>query len=302
MRIGLNLPHYGSLTSPEAVTGVSRAAEALGYDSLWTGDRILAPVRPSDRYPGGDGTMPAEMATYLDPLTALTFAAAGTSRIRLGTSTLNAPWYPPVLLARTLTTLDVLSRGRLDVGLGLGWLRDEYTATGVPWPGRGARLDETLDVLEAIWGAEVVAHEGRRFRVPPSRIMPKPVQRPRPPILLAGLTPQATTRIARRADGWLAVGLPLPYLGSLWQKIRTEAEAYGRDPGKLRMVQRLNPRLTDSPADPARVPATGTLRQLADYAKAAGADEVFIDLTLTVTTEEQMLDLAGRFLDLMRAG
>ena len=192
MRIGLNLPHDGSLISPEADTEVSRAAEDLGYDSLWTGDRLLSPLAPSDRYPGGDGTMPAEMNTYLDPLTALTFAAAGTSRIRLGTSTLNAPWYNPVLLARTLTTIDVLSRGRLDVGLGLGWSRDEYEAAGVPWRGRGARLDEILDVLEAVWGADVVAHEGRRFRVPDSRINPKPLQRPRPPILLAGL---------RRASG-----------------------------------------------------------------------------------------------------
>lgn len=302
MRIGLNLPHYGSLTSPEAVTGVSRAAETLGFDSLWTGDRLLSPLVPSDRYPGGDGTMPAEMSTYLDPLTALTFAAAGTSRIRLGTSTLNAPWYPPVLLARTLTTIDVFSRGRLDVGLGLGWSRDEYTATGVPWRGRGERLDEIIDVLEAVWAAPVVGHEGVHFRVPDSRIEPKPVQRPRPPILLAGLRPQATTRIARRADGWLAVGLPLPYLRSLWDKIRSEAEAYGRDPGTLRMVQRLNPRLTTSPADPARVPATGTLEQVAAYAKAAAADEVFIDLTLTVTHQDEMLDLAGRFLGLMRAG
>ncbi|BCJ48530.1 LLM class F420-dependent oxidoreductase [Actinoplanes sp. NBRC 14428] len=302
MRIGLNLPHYGSLTSPEAVSGVSRAAEDLGFDSLWTGDRILAPLRPTDRYPGGDGVMPAEMATYLDPLTALAFAAAGTSRIRLGTSTLNAPWYPPVLLARTLTTLDVLSRGRLDVGLGLGWQRDEYAAVGVPWSERGARLDETLDVLEKIWGQEVVAHEGAAFRVPESRILPKPAQRPRPPILLAGLTPRAMSRIARRADGWLAVGLPLPYLRALRQQARTEAEAAGRDPGALRVVQRLNPRLSGSPADPARVPATGTLRQIADYAKAAAADEVFVDLSLTVSSEAEMLDVAGTFLELMRAG
>ncbi|PRY33468.1 TIGR03619 family F420-dependent LLM class oxidoreductase [Pseudosporangium ferrugineum] len=302
MRIGLNLPHYGSLTSPEAVSGVSRAAEDLGFDSLWTGDRILAPLRPTDRYPGGDGVMPAEMVTYLDPLTALAFAAAGTSRIRLGTSTLNAPWYPPVLLARTLTTLDVLSRGRLDVGLGLGWQRDEYAAVGVPWSERGARLDETLDVLEKIWGQEVVAHEGAAFRVAESRILPKPAQRPRPPILLAGLTPRAMSRIARRADGWLAVGLPLPYLRALRQQARTEAEAAGRDPGALRVVQRLNPRLSGSPADPARVPATGTLRQIADYAKAAAADEVFVDLSLTVSSEAEMLDVAGTFLELMRAG
>ncbi|MFI5935264.1 TIGR03619 family F420-dependent LLM class oxidoreductase [Actinoplanes sp. NPDC051494] len=302
MRIGVNLPHYGTLTGPDDVLEVSRAVEAMGYDSLWTGDRLLSPLEPSDRYPGGDGTMPAEMGVYLDPLTTLTFAAAATTRLRLGTSTLNATWHPPVLLARTLTTLDVLSRGRLDVGLGLGWLQDEYTATGVAWDRRGERLDEIIDVLEKIWGEEVVAHDGARYRVPASRILPKPVQRPRPPILLAGLTPAALTRVARRGDGWLAVGMPLPYLGSLWDKLKAETQRYGRDPGTLRMVLRLNPRITTEPADPSQVPARGTLEQIAAYAKDSGADEVFVDLTLTVRSREQMLDLAGRFLDLMRAG
>ncbi|AGL18417.1 TIGR03619 family F420-dependent LLM class oxidoreductase [Actinoplanes sp. N902-109] len=302
MRIGINLPHYGALTGPDDIIEVSRAVEAMGYDSLWTGDRLLSPLRPSHRYPGGDGTMPAEMNVYLDPLTALTFAAATTSRVRLGTSTLNATLYPPVALARTLTTLDVLSRGRLDVGLGLGWLGDEYTASGVPWERRGERLDEILDVWDKVWVDDVVRHEGARYRVPDSRIEPKPVQRPRPPILLAGLTPQAMTRIARRGDGWLAVGLPLPYLGSLWEQVKTESERYGRSPGAIRMVQRLNPRVTPGPVDPAEVPARGTLEQIAAYAKAADPDEVFIDLTLTVRSRAAMLDLAGRFLHLMRAG
>ena len=302
MRIGLNLPHYGTLTDPETIIEVSRGAEELGFDSLWTGDRLLSPLTPSDPYPGGDGTMPAEMGTYLDPLTALTFAAAHTGRVRLGTSTLNALFHPPVVLARTLTTLDVLSRGRLTVGLGLGWLRDEYTAAGVGWSGRGARLDETLDLLDEIWTDEVVSHQDRHFTVPPSRINPKPVQRPRPPILLAGFDPRALRRVARRADGWLAVGLPLPYLAGMWATIGRQAQEYGRDPAGLRMVQRLNPRLTDSPADPARVPAYGTLTQVVDYAKAANADEVFVDLTLTARTADETLDIAGRFLAAMRAG
>ncbi|WP_305788866.1 TIGR03619 family F420-dependent LLM class oxidoreductase [Symbioplanes lichenis] len=302
MRIGLNLPHYGALTGPEDITEVSRAAEDMGYDSLWTGDRLLSPVHPRDRYPGGNGEMPAEMNVYLDPLTALSFAAASTRRVRLGTSTLNAGWYPPVLLARTLTTLDVLSAGRLDVGLGLGWSRDEYEAVNVPWEDRGGRLDEILDLLEKIWGGGVVAHEGARYRVPASGIEPKPVQLPRPPVLLAGLQPAALGRVARRADGWLAVGLPLPVLTAMWQKIQTQAEEYGREPGAVRMVQRLNPRLTAGPVGDAQVPARGTLEQIAEYAKRAAADEVFIDLTLTVTGRAQMLDLAGRFLELMRAG
>ncbi|WP_067500985.1 TIGR03619 family F420-dependent LLM class oxidoreductase [Actinoplanes sp. TFC3] len=302
MRIGINLPHYGALTGPDDIVEVSRAVEAMGYDSLWTGDRLLSPLNPRDRYPGGDGTMPEEMTVYLDPLSALTFAAAHTTRVRLGTSTLNATLYPPVAMARTLTTLDVLSRGRLDVGLGLGWSSDEYTASGVPWQQRGARLDEILDVWEKIWTEDVVAHEGARYRVPPSTVSPKPVQRPRPPILLAGLTPQAMTRVARRADGWLAVGLPLPYLGSLWEQVKTQAETYGRDPGSIRVVQRLNPRVTPEPVEPTHVPARGTIEQISRYAHSAAADEVFLDLSLTVRSRAHMLDLAGRFLELMRAG
>ncbi|MFI7542842.1 LLM class flavin-dependent oxidoreductase [Actinoplanes sp. NPDC049599] len=169
-------------------------------------------------------------------------------------------------------------------------------------PGRGDRLDETLDLLGTIWADEVVTHTGRHFTVPASRIGPKPVQRPRPPILPAGFDPRALRRVARRADGWLAVGLPLPHLAGMWATIRRQAGEYGRDPGDLRMVQRLNPRLTDTPADPARVPAYGTLHQIADYARAARADEVFIDLTLTVRTADEMLDLAGGFLAAIQAG
>lgn len=298
MRIGLNLPNYGPLANPDDIVAVSRAAEELGYDSLWTGDRILTAVHPSDRYPGGDGTMPEQMNISIDPLQAMTFAAAVTSRVRLGTSTLNGPWYQPVLLARQLTTLDVLSGGRLDVGLGLGWSRDEYRAVGVPWQERGSRLDELLDVLEKIWAGGTVSHEGEHHVVPESSIEPKPVQRPGPPILLAGFTPRAMSRVARRGDGWLAVGMPLPRLAALWSTITTEAEGYGRKP---RMVLRVNPRLSDSPAAPERVPGAGTIEQVAEYAHAAQPDEVFVDLTLTTSSREQMLDVAGRLLPLLRS-
>jgi probable F420-dependent oxidoreductase len=305
MRIGLGLPHYGAFADPEALVTVARAAEAMGYDSLWTGDRILAPVEPSDPYPAGDGMLPHQFATYLDPLGALTFAAAATERIRLGTSTLNALWHSPVVLARSLTTLDVLSRGRLEAGFGLGWLRDEFTATNTPWHERGARFDETLDVLEKIWSADVVTHEGRFFSIPRSTILPKPVQRPRPPILLGGFTPAGLRRVGRRADGWLAVGMPLPHLTGLWRTVLAHAENAGRDPSLLRMVLRVNAHLTQEPTDPRNVPNTGTLTQVIDYARAAaeaGTHETFLDLGLTTTTTPQILDIAGRFLEAVRAG
>src|SRR5690242_18767496 len=120
MRVGLAVSQYGVFARRDAVIEVARGAEALGFHSLWTGDRILDPVHPREGYPGSrDGRMPPEYRTFLDPLTVLTLAAGVTERVRLGTSTLNAPWYSPVLLARTLTSVDVLSEGRLDVGIGV---------------------------------------------------------------------------------------------------------------------------------------------------------------------------------------
>lgn len=305
MRIGLGLPHYGALATVDSLVEVSQAAEAMGYDSLWTGDRLFIPVEPSDPYPSGDGVTPPQFGTYLDPLTALTFAAAHTERVRLGTSTLNALWYPPVILARTLTTLDILSKGRVDAGFGIGWMRDEYTAVNVPWTGKAARLDETLDLLEQIWTSEVVQHDGPLFRVVPTPIEPKPVQRPRPPILLPGFSPQAIRRVGRRADGWLGVGAPLPALSYLWDSVLREAEAAGRDRGDIRFIVRINPHLRDEKADAEQVPDQCTMAQLVDYTRSLvdlDVDEVFIDLGQTATTSAEVLDHAGAFIDGVRAG
>jgi probable F420-dependent oxidoreductase len=239
--------------------------------------------------------MPEEYTTFLDPLAVLTTAAAVTERIRLGTNTLNAPWYPPVLLARSLTSLDVLSEGRLDVGLGLGWSSDEYTAVGVPWTERGARLEEAIDVLERIWADDPVTYESQSFAVPTSRIEPKPVQRPRPPIYLGGFSPVAFKRAGRRADGWLAVAVPVPALKPMWDTVRRSAEDAGRDPDSLRMILRVNVQVTDEPAPADLVPNLGTIEQVAEYARSTGAHEVFADFQQTNADLEQMLDLAERF-------
>ncbi|MEI5098508.1 TIGR03619 family F420-dependent LLM class oxidoreductase [Streptomyces sp. PmtG] len=304
MRVGFALPQFGAFADPDLTVPFSRALEAMGYDSLWVGDRILGPLDPSDAYPGG-GAMPQEYATHLDPLLALTLAATATERVRLGSSTLNALWQPPALLARTLTTLDLLSHGRLDVGIGLGWLRDEYTAVGVPWAGRGARLEETLDILQTVWACEVVAHQGRLWTIPPSQILPKPAQRPRPPVLLGGMTPPALARVGRRGDGWLAAAMPLPYLTGLWGLALRAAEEAGREPSRLRMVVRVNPTLTTTPADPAHTYTRGTVRQVCDYLRSAfdaGAHEVFVDPQLTTSSPDAFLALAQEFITELRTG
>ncbi|MGY0021490.1 TIGR03619 family F420-dependent LLM class oxidoreductase [Streptomyces sp. YJ-C3] len=305
MRLGLALPTFGTDAHPDGVIEVSRTAEELGYDSLWTGDRVLAPRSPSAPYPSGDGVMPRAYENHLDPLTSLAFAAAHTSRVRLGTSTLNGLWLPPLMLARALTSLDLLARGRLDAGLGLGWMPDEYEAVGVPWQGRGARLDETLDLLDAYWAGGEFAHAGPLFTVPRTVVGLKPAQRPRPPVLLAAFTPAGLRRIARRADGWLPVAMPLENLMPLWSSLLEEAGKAGRDPAELRMALRVNPHLTEAPTDPQQLPRSGTLTQYVDYARRAaeaGVHELFVDLGQSPATLQERLDMAGRFIEGVRAG
>jgi probable F420-dependent oxidoreductase len=295
MRLGLAIPQYGSFADPESTVTVAKAAEEIGYHSLWVGDRILAPLDPRDPFPAGDGVMPIEHHTFLDPLTTLTVAAAATSRVRLGTSTLNALWHTPVMLARTITTLDHVSHGRLDIGIGLGWSRDEYQAVNVDWTNRGARLDEMLDVLETIWTCDTVKHAGEQWTIPASRIEPKPAQHPRPPILLAGFTPNALRRIGSRADGWLALGMPVSVLDDMWARIRSAATSAKRDPDQLRMVVRINPQITTNRAAAEDVPDRGSVQQIADYALLThqhGAQEVLLDLQRTARTTDELIDQA----------
>jgi probable F420-dependent oxidoreductase len=230
---------------------------------------------------------------FLDPFAVLSVAAATTSRVRLGTSTLNANWYAPPLLARSLATIDRLSGGRLDVGLGLGWSSDEYAAVGVPWRSRAARYEATLDALDALWGADPVSYANELWTVAPSQVNPKPVARP--PLYLAGFTPGALRRVGRRADGWLAATVPIPMLMSMWDVVRRSAAEAGRDPDALRIVLRSNPIVTDTGAAP---PRSGTVAQIAGYlstAAAAGVHELILDLQLTATDDRHLLDLAAAF-------
>jgi probable F420-dependent oxidoreductase len=291
MRLGLALPQYGPQADPRGITRFATAAEALGYESLWTGDRVLTPVEPSDLYPGGtpERPYPPEFTAFADPLGVLTVAATATTTARLGTSALIGTLYPPVLLARTLTTLDLVSGGRLDAGLGIGWMRDEYAAAGVPWAARGDRLEELLDVLDAFWTSSPVEHDGKLWRIPPSRVDLRPAQRPRPPVLLGGHSAAAIDRVGRRADGWLPGGVPAEMLRHQWDIIRATAERAGRDPDELRRVLRLNPR--------AGTPLQKVATQLAG-ARDVGITEAFVDLHYVADDVEHALKLAGELWDL----
>jgi probable F420-dependent oxidoreductase len=270
MDIGIHLAQNGSLATPAAVRASAAAAETLGYRSVWVLDRLLAPLEPSCGYGGTDLPLPPAHRTSLDPLTALAFAAAVTDHVRLGTSVLVGPWYPPALLARSLTSHDVLSGGRLTVGLGLGWSPEEFAAAGLDGRDLAARQEELLDALDAWWGGDPVQFSGTRSTIAPSTVGLRPVQRPHPPVLLAAFSPAGLDRIVRRADGWMPVGLPATAIGSTFAGLRNAAAASGRDPEALRLVVRAPMVVTARDLDGDRLPYHGSVRQVVDDVDAAG--------------------------------
>jgi len=281
MKIGFSLPNIGPIGTAEAVTKVAQRAEALGYSSLWTIERLLYPVNPQRPYPGTpDGHLPEIYKQVLDPLDALTYAAALTKRIRLGTSVLDMPYHNPVVLARRLTTIDVLSNGRLSVGLGLGWSKDEMDATNADITKRGALADEFLPLLKAIWTTNPVEFHGKFFNVPKSYIDLKPVQKPHPPIYMGAFVPAALKRLAKHADGWNPVFLPVPVMAEMFNTTKQMAKEAGRDPSAIAMVVHAGVDITEKPLGKDRPIFSGSLEQISDDVKASakiGAQEVFFD-------------------------
>ncbi|MBO0880161.1 MAG: TIGR03619 family F420-dependent LLM class oxidoreductase [Mycobacterium sp.] len=289
-QLGFALPQFGE-SARDGLVRFASTAEQLGAASLWVGDRLLAPVHPTVGYAGTDA-IPAEMRTVFDPFTALAAAAAVTGTVRLGSSVLVAPWYPPVQLGRQLTSIDVLSGGRLTVGLGVGWSPEEYRAAGAPFAGRGEQFDELLDVLDILWTSNPVEHHGARWSVPQSWVDLKPVQQPRPPIYLGPTTAHGLSRVGRRADGWLpAVMLPDRVdPGTLrWGREIIDGAAIdaGRDPASIGTIVRINPA-----AESRVTEIADTVKLLADN----GYHHAFVDLNFLVTNTAARLEWVQRLL------
>ena len=235
------------------LTRTAQRAEALDYHSLWVADRLLYPLAPRTPYPATpDGSLPEYFKRCLDPVEALTFAAAHTRRITLGTSVLNMPFYNPVVLARRLATLDLLSGGRARVGLGQAWSADELEAVGADPKARASRADEFIGVLKAMWGPDPVEFQGRHFRVARSIVGLKPVQRPHPPVYLAAFVAPALRRAASVADGWLPSSLPIAALAKMVPQLHALARQAGRDPGRLEVIYLTGAQLTSAPLDEAK--------------------------------------------------
>jgi probable F420-dependent oxidoreductase len=269
MRIGFGLPVSGAWSGPENIARFARQAEDLGYQSLWSFQRLLV---------GADQELDPVYRSVLDPLVALAFAAAHTTRVRLGVAVVNFPFVPPVDLAKQAATLDVLSGGRFDLGLGAGWSAVEFTASGTTTERRGARAEEYLAVLRTLWADEVSAFDGEFYTVPPSRQYPKPVQRPGPPVLLGGSAPAALRRAGRAAAGWVSrSGADLTTIADDVAIVREAAATAGRDPAAVRVVSRgvvrYGPR-TDKMLSGSADDIRADVARLAE----AGVTEVFYDL------------------------
>jgi len=281
VRIGFSVPNSGTVATTEAISAIAKRAEELAYHTLWTFERVLYAVNPQNAYPGSpDGAWPQHFRRMLDPLDALTFVAAQTKKIFVGTSVLDIPYYNPVMLARRLATIDYLSNGRLRVGLGLGWSKDEMIATGADMKNRGAMADEFIELMKAIWTRNPVEYRGKFYTLPNSYIDLKPIQKPHPPIYLAAFAPPALKRVATLANGWNPTGVPLEGMTQMFSSIKQLAKEAGRDPASLEMIVRANLYISEKPLGKDRYIFSGTLEQIkedTDACRQLGAHEVHFE-------------------------
>jgi probable F420-dependent oxidoreductase len=233
MRFGIAVPNYGPLANADNMVRLARRAESLGVDSIWVADHLVAPVGvqsvyPFDRSPDPKPGNMGVIEEFYEPLTTLAFLAGATSHIRLGVSVYVMPYRNPVVTAKIVATLDALSNGRAIFGVGVGWLREEFTAVGQDARHRGRVTDEYLEVCRRLWRDDVAQFEGRHYTLPPVRNKPKPVQRPWPPIWIGGNSEAAVRRAIALGDGLHLIDLSPEEVAQSIADLRAAEAAAGR--------------------------------------------------------------------------
>jgi probable F420-dependent oxidoreductase len=243
MDVGVTIPHTGRYASPDWVREYCTTAEHLGFDSVWGVDHLVMPHHTDSEYPLGrkpakigDDAVSGLLSPNYEMMTTLTWVAGFTERVRLGTAVAVLPIRNAVHNARALATLDVYSGGRVVYGVGVGWLREEAEAMGMPWDRRGARSEEHIALMRALWCAEgdLVEFHGEFHDLPPMDPEPRPVQRPIP-ILIGGHSDVALERAGRIGDGWIAAQMSPDRVVEHWPRVLESAERSGRDPASLQL-------------------------------------------------------------------
>jgi len=268
---GCSLPTRGTMSSPEALRSLAQRAEDLSYDSVWVSDHIILPRKVESFYPyAADGVptfLPDE--AYYEPLAALNYLAGCTQRVRLGTHVLILPYRNPVLTAKILATLDVLSGGRLILGAGVGWMEEEFLALGLnTYHERGAVTDEYIELYKELWTKDHPEFNGKYYQISGSGFQPKPVQKPHPPIWIGGHTGPAIRRAAKYGDGWMPIGLRPPAilepeeLAGKIARLRTLTDQAGRPEDAVEITFSTDV-VFDGAAGPGRRMVSGRPEQIA---------------------------------------
>jgi probable F420-dependent oxidoreductase len=279
MRYGFTLPGRGPLATPDTLAAIARRGEELGYHLLLFGDHIVVPRHITSPYPYTEtGEFPGSASgEAMEQLTVLAFLAGQTQTIRLATSVIIVPHRNPLVAAKALATLDVLSKGRLIIGVGTGWMREEFEALGLPaFEERGAVTDEYIRAFKALWTSDNPGFEGKYCRFSNVSFLPKPVQKPHPPIWVGGESPRALRRTAELGNGWYPIGsnpqFPLEtpeQLEAGLQRLAAQAKKAGREPSEIEIIYRTHDyQLNEDGRSPAssagpRRPFVGTAAEVA---------------------------------------
>ena len=238
MEFDLWLPTASPMTTPELLAAVADGCEERQVSTLWVGEHVVLFEQYASRYPyAADGRVPAPKGSgLLEPLISLTFLAARTTTVRLGTAMLLLPQRNPVYTAKEVSSLDRLSHGRVDLGIGVGWLKEEFDALNVPWEKRGARTDEYLEVLRTLWCDDTSEYHGATYDLPPCEMFPKPLQTPHPPLHFGGETTAALRRVARSGQGWHTFNRSPEELAQGIAALDAELARVGRDRSEVRIT------------------------------------------------------------------
>ena len=267
MRIGFFAVGIADTARPEMITAIATNAERLGFATVWAPEHVVLLENFASRYPySGDGELPIPTSTpLLDPFIALTYAAAHTSRIRLATGICILPERNPLVLAKVAASLDYLSNGRFALGIGIGWLEEEFKAIGIPWERRTQRTREYVEAMRSLWGDERSSYSGEFVRFENARSYPKPVRGHKLPVLVGGQTDPALKRAAAYGDGWCGFNLTPEETAQKIKRIRELMKVGGRKPEDFEFS--MSPPATATPAD---------LKRYRD----AGVDELYLSPVL----------------------